>query len=109
MRPEASNLRRWAWRVPLIVAVLAMLFAAALVSGHERYLTFAVTPLVSSCPDLDAHRQGSKYELAFTVPACNSAHACCMPESPYPDPDVEVDRGGQQFHGWHGRDRARTY
>jgi hypothetical protein len=36
MRPEASNLRRWAWRVPLIVAVLAMLFAAALVSMGQR-------------------------------------------------------------------------
>lgn len=29
-------MRRWAWRVPLIAAVLAMLFAAALVSIGQR-------------------------------------------------------------------------
>jgi len=36
MRPEVSEVRRWAWRVPLIAAVLAMLFAAALVSIGQR-------------------------------------------------------------------------
>lgn len=36
MRPEVSGLRRWAWRVPLIVAVLTMLFAAALVGIGQR-------------------------------------------------------------------------
>jgi hypothetical protein len=36
MRPEVSDVRRWAWRVPLIVAVLAMLLAAALVSIGQR-------------------------------------------------------------------------
>ena len=64
MRPEASNLRRWAWRVPLIVAVLAMLFAAALVSMGQRavsdvFVTMGFAFWHPQRPDLDAHRQGA--------------------------------------------------
>lgn len=45
MRPDHAHARSWAWRLPLIVAVIAMLMAAVLVALGQRALSDLVVTI----------------------------------------------------------------